>query len=268
MNPTSRQPIRAFMKDIYILSCKDALSHQPRHEDAVIIRIFDQSGDIPPLMGSYNDELVLRFDDYTPSTSNPVHVLFNKAHAKLVIDFFKEHRRTKEIVFHCTAGISRSAALAVMFTRFIGQENMEKPIWDDLFFDPNHHVIQVMEQEMTKQGLLKNRIYAKEGLKRIHDYFTLMQEISNTEVVKSLSCELRPFCTPFIENQTSTPVRILYKEILKRIRLLENDELDGWLEDEVIEKEDKVKAVSFLRFSLSLVEELFFPPRETIGKPV
>lgn len=63
---------------------------------------------------SWKDILRLEFHDSEPSATDLYRVYFNEAHAVEVIKFLEKHANTevKNVIVHCDAGVSRSAAIS------------------------------------------------------------------------------------------------------------------------------------------------------------
>lgn len=63
---------------------------------------------------SWRDILRLEFHDSEPSATDLYRVYFNETHAVEVIKFLEKHANTevKNVIVHCDAGVSRSAAIS------------------------------------------------------------------------------------------------------------------------------------------------------------
>lgn len=87
--------------------------------------------------------LSLMFDDATPDFTWKDDVLFNGSMAEEVIDFLENHDGS-DLIVHCYAGISRSAAIATFAARRLGypekQLKENRPI-----IHPNSHVLRTLE---------------------------------------------------------------------------------------------------------------------------
>ena len=89
--------------------------------------------------------LSLCFDDMTPNDIDkfrPELILFNKGHAKEIIDFAEEIHKDPNpamLAIHCHAGISRSGAVGVFIS------NRFNIHFEDPYIRPNEWVLRVLE---------------------------------------------------------------------------------------------------------------------------
>jgi len=91
--------------------------HQPG-EKSILISVHDASE--PQLIpeGNFQNILYLRFHD--TDEQDGVLTPFDKNHAKWIFSFLKRNTEAKELVVHCTMGVSRSAAIAIFFSEMLG----------------------------------------------------------------------------------------------------------------------------------------------------
>lgn len=87
-------------------------------EKSVLISVYDASE--PQLIpeGNFEDILYLQFHD--TDDQDGVLTSFNENHAKWIFSFLKRNAEAKELVVHCTMGVSRSAAIAIFFSEILG----------------------------------------------------------------------------------------------------------------------------------------------------
>ena len=82
-------------------------------------------------------------------------ILFNRDHAKKIIEFQKSlSDKIEYIIIHCTAGVSRSGAIAT-FLQDIYHENDEDNEWfskNNRHIIPNKHVLKVLNNYINNIG--------------------------------------------------------------------------------------------------------------------
>lgn len=81
------------------------------------------------VLKDFPNVLFLEFDDVTRAEHQRIEdknhgtlVFFNEDFAKQIIDFInKTHEYNKELIIHCTAGVSRSAAVGIFANEYINK---------------------------------------------------------------------------------------------------------------------------------------------------
>jgi predicted protein tyrosine phosphatase len=89
-------------------------------------------------------------------------VLFNREHAKVIVDFVKTMQDMDEeivLVAHCNAGISRSGALGVFAAEYIGY-GFDRLMKENPRLQPNPFVLRLLREEAGLGG--KNAFMSKE----------------------------------------------------------------------------------------------------------
>ena len=89
-------------------------------KSTIIISINDTSG-VSYFKENLENVLVLYFDDLTYLEAEDL-TLFNKEHALKIIKFFEKFKDKENLIVHCSAGISRSGALALYFNDYLRQD--------------------------------------------------------------------------------------------------------------------------------------------------
>lgn len=98
----------------------------------------------------YTDILSLKFPDIgcrdTLARHSGSKTLVDEEQAKKLLTFFEEHRACDHMVIHCWAGISRSSAVGLLWTRFKGNKEAEALILENDLFQPNPLVLEDVGQ--------------------------------------------------------------------------------------------------------------------------
>lgn len=106
--------------------------------------------DWPNITSSENCKGVLRlsFSDIDKPSSE--HTIFDKSHARLILQFVKSMMRDKVevMVVHCQAGISRSPAVCAALAELYGQNNDN--FMRSKLYVPNMHVYRTLLDYGTK----------------------------------------------------------------------------------------------------------------------
>lgn len=106
----------------------------------------------PPLFDkikdNYDKVLELRFDDIPIHIEN--YILFNKEHLEQIRDFVKED---EDVDIHCSAGISRSTAVAIGICILKGNIAMMLDYLDRYhLIIPNDYILSMFRLELTKDN--------------------------------------------------------------------------------------------------------------------
>lgn len=116
------------MKRIHIVSRRYAERFEPEHENWYLISIEtpgSQYGDTPNYE-QYKDHFIQEFHDVERGRNGLEY--FTEEHAKVLISFVENWKYNDEecnILVHCDAGISRSAAIGRFLEQFIIDANVE-----------------------------------------------------------------------------------------------------------------------------------------------
>lgn len=167
-SPERRSQIRTWLQvrvlsvgfmDIFVLSKKLAEKYEMQ-EPHVWISISDP-GDTTTLLINPHTEDVLRlyFDDmenyieWERDGWDKIYkrdcVMFDMDMGYMVFDFFQKHKRCENLMIHCHAGISRSAAIGSFLSQILGKKNFMDPP-----YFPNSHVRGILRRVwMEKTGL-------------------------------------------------------------------------------------------------------------------
>lgn len=130
-----------------------------RENDSLRIISINDFGFAPFNFGDDRQKsLILYFDDATPIDGTYDSLIFNERMARDILNFaINASRDGKELLVHCTAGISRSAAVSLNLNDFINKilvknlEDWEENIKHGFEFapTPNPHVSSVMKRVIS-----------------------------------------------------------------------------------------------------------------------
>ena len=96
-------------------------------KEAVVISINDEMDNLSNLQEGWGDVLRLAFNDDDGQDVNS----FNEAHALQILQFLDQHKDVEHMVVHCTAGVSRSAAVAMFVSECQQRELFQQTRWVD-----------------------------------------------------------------------------------------------------------------------------------------
>lgn len=143
----------------FILPAETAVKMDiPNSTYAVMIRALEPRSKAEDLLyaDKYADILELYYDDMTEDDFSDMNLLgsnfklFSDDDAMRLVDFFKKHQNADMFVFHCHAGKSRSAAMAIGFSRFLKNGKMEQEIrTSKRKFIPNPTVLEKIIKQLT-----------------------------------------------------------------------------------------------------------------------
>lgn len=144
------------MKQIRIFSHDQAVAHKPSPGTG-IIRLFDSDAllgesDVrnEPLL--YADEFAkvftLTVDDIQRSVEDeyPGSVLFSMTEASYLLHAFEECKGLDQVIVHCRAGVSRSAAVAILLARYLKRLDLECGLYVNHDIYPNAHILSFQEK--------------------------------------------------------------------------------------------------------------------------
>lgn len=136
---------------VIVLSAIRAGGYQPS-DNAVCVSITDPDHPDVRLSERFAAVLRLRFSDIDQETGLPEHTLFNRSHARALLDFLARWSHVDTVVVHCRAGLSRSPAIAIAIAELnslpVAQLEKEHPLW-------NRHVrttLVATAQERVRRG--------------------------------------------------------------------------------------------------------------------
>ena len=103
----------------------DAGKHESDGRAWACISIGSFDGDWPNITAVNRMGLLkLHFHDADEKAEDAeVLTLFSEAHADQILDFFNQHKDVDYILVHCTAGRSRSPAVAAAITKILGGDD-------------------------------------------------------------------------------------------------------------------------------------------------
>ena len=86
---------------------------------ALLIRITEPNEELLPVSEGWDEQIVLRFHDIDKPLED--FVMFNKDMARQIVDVVTS-KDWSQVVVHCTAGVSRSPAVALAIAEYYGLE--------------------------------------------------------------------------------------------------------------------------------------------------
>ena len=118
---------------VVVLSAMRAAEYEPR-DNAVCVSITDPDHPDVPLSGRFAAVLRLRFSDIDQPSGLPEHTLFNRLHARKLLNFLRRWSHVDTVVVHCRAGLSRSPAIVIALAELNGlpvaELEKEHPLWN------------------------------------------------------------------------------------------------------------------------------------------
>ena len=141
---------------IKVMSCNEAVRTKPEPNTA-LLRILDSEcgseiRNLTPLNHpeSYSFIEHLTVDDIIPSylEYEPELVLFETRHFEQLRAFFEIAENYETVIFHCSAGISRSSAMAILFARYLNRLDLECVICLSHWIRPNPWILS-FEKELN-----------------------------------------------------------------------------------------------------------------------
>lgn len=101
----------------------------------------------------HNNVLNLDFDDVLFTDEEAGIFALNDEQAKILVDFFEEHKDVQNFIVHCEAGISRSAAVAVCFVDFLHMNGKKDiTLHKNYAFSPNTLVERLLHREFVNRN--------------------------------------------------------------------------------------------------------------------
>lgn len=143
------------MKTVRILSHDEAVRYQPKEKTA-IIRLLDSEAmlgdsdirneplayeqDFSSVFELVVDDIKRMYPEY------PEAVLFSRAHARFLVEAFGQISEENELIVHCRAGVSRSAAVAILFCRYLKRLDLECELYLNHNIYPNSYILSFQER--------------------------------------------------------------------------------------------------------------------------
>lgn len=87
------------------------------------------------------DDIKRDISDEYPGT-----VLFDEEHAQELLNMFEALSQMDEVIVHCRAGVSRSAAVAILFVRYLKRLDLECSLYLNHLIHPNSHILSFQEK--------------------------------------------------------------------------------------------------------------------------
>ena len=124
-----------------------ASHYRPITKNAIMIRILEPRGEDLYLLypEKYKNILEVRFDDITEEIEDErykdMFKLFNEDNFKDILEFIKNNE-FEELIVHCNAGVSRSAAIMISLMKLINREDVVEEIIKSGRYVPNKLVLE------------------------------------------------------------------------------------------------------------------------------
>lgn len=160
-------------KMIKVMSCNEVVRTHPEPNTA-LLRILDSEwdtelGKLTPLNHPESFSLIehLTVDDIIPShlEYEPTLVLFENQHLEQLRSFFEKAKNCETVIFHCSAGISRSSAMGILFARYLNRLDLECVICLSHWIRPNSWILS-FEKELYLSSLPEHLIPLRKQMYR------------------------------------------------------------------------------------------------------
>jgi predicted protein tyrosine phosphatase len=119
--------------EFVVLSAERARSYEPSGTE-ICISITDPNADLVVLSPRFADVLRLSFTDIAGPSPYAWDRLFSADDARRILQFVGAHTEARRLVVHCTAGLSRSPAVALALAELWGHDcaDLEQryPLWN------------------------------------------------------------------------------------------------------------------------------------------
>lgn len=136
---------------LFVFSEKVAIKCSPKEGKKVaMIRIHDPEDDIVPL--EHESSFVSVMDVFFHDLAYRGHELpadiqlMTREHAEKIVSFSKGNQDVDSMVVHCTAGISRSSAVAIGISWLFDLKEEENYLFSSNAYYPNEHVLEIFAQ--------------------------------------------------------------------------------------------------------------------------
>lgn len=141
---------------IRIMGHDEAVMYRPNDKTG-IIRLFDSEATLgdctvrnEPLLHQdlFDFVFTLVVDDLHSSAEEdyPGSVLFSSNEAELLLEAFDRLGDMDEVIVHCRAGVSRSAAVGILFARYLKRLDLECSIYLNHNIFPNRHILSFQKE--------------------------------------------------------------------------------------------------------------------------
>lgn len=153
-------------RSLTVMSARQVSTHEPKPNTA-LLRILDtELVTAPPLQHSFDLIHELLVDDILPSylEYEPQMVAFGNTHVEQLQSFFQLAKNYEHVIVHCSAGISRSPAVAILFARHLNRLDLECSVCLANWILPNPWILS-FEGEFNQHKLpaelmsLRNELY-------------------------------------------------------------------------------------------------------------
>lgn len=123
----------------------------------IVISITDPSSPEANIKDMKNivDVLRLQFHDFDRPVSG--YIQFDDTHANQIVDFIKKHKDFPDLIVHCEAGISRSAAVAAAISKYVNG--------NDLYFFQHYLPNAWVYGRLVRAFFLSDKTYTKDIFK-------------------------------------------------------------------------------------------------------
>lgn len=130
-----------------IIKCfaRDYLNVENPPSNTVLISISNSGQD--DLKNNFIDCLFLQFDDIKFEYDK--HILFNKEHFDKIKNFVQKHKN-KDIYINCTAGISRSGAVALGIALILNDKDLYWETLENNTIYPNDYILSFFQVETKR----------------------------------------------------------------------------------------------------------------------
>lgn len=171
---------------IQVMSMTEAVLHVPK-PNTTILRLLDSEVDRPlPLKHEASFAFVdeMRVDDIHPEhlEYEPDMVVFGDSHFLQMNAFFDQAKAYETVIFHCTAGISRSSAIGILFARYLNRLDLECVICLSHWIRPNPWILS-FEKRLHLTSFpehlipLRNQLYQQVEAGKPDATFTTIQQL-------------------------------------------------------------------------------------------
>lgn len=117
------------------------------NNEAVAISIITNESEKFDLNPAWSDSIQLEFEDADDRNPN----CFSKDQADLLFNFISKNIRKKSIIIHCTAGVSRSAAVALFIEECMLGNEIE--LHRSSYYNYNRHVFKLLRNKWIQDQI-------------------------------------------------------------------------------------------------------------------
>ncbi len=116
------------------------------NNEAVAISIITDESEKFDLNPAWSDSIQLEFEDADDSNPN----CFSEEQAEILFNFINKNRN-KKLIIHCTAGVSRSAAVALFIEEYLLGNQIE--LHRSSYCNYNRHVFKLLRNEWVQDQI-------------------------------------------------------------------------------------------------------------------